>query len=174
MSRSGVQRQSLQVRGVDELAVNVGAGTVRQCEKSMRRGKRFDLVLMLAQVMEKIIPVALGCPPVGLQCRKPVKDIQHAVEVGADNVDRPLVKVLSNQLLLDIRGPLFFILLLPDDPHERRGQVDDDGVIAVVVFGLDALAQAVDQVEQPVVAAELFFVGLKVVKRVPGFPVGAA
>jgi hypothetical protein len=84
----------------------------------MRRGEVLDLLLMLAQVIEKIIQAAPGGLPGFAQRRKPVYDIQHAVKVGADNVNRPLVQVLPNQLLLDIRGPLFFILLLTDDAHE--------------------------------------------------------
>ena len=50
-----VQVKSIQLAGIDDLTVDVRAGAVRQFQETMRRGEVLDLVLVLAQVMEKII-----------------------------------------------------------------------------------------------------------------------
>ncbi|VTR70539.1 hypothetical protein DESC_810110 [Desulfosarcina cetonica] len=169
-----VQVQLAQWVGVDGLAVDMRSGSVRQLEKTVLDGEPFDGVLMMAQVVEKIVLIVAQWLAGGGQGRKPVDQVDHAVHVGADDMDRTAMKIPFRERRLDVGGPFFFVLLLADDSQQRGGQVDNDGFLAMAMLGIDLLAQAIDQMKESVVALKRLATGLEIGVGVAGFPEGTA
>ena len=76
---------------------------------------------------------------------KPVHQVDHAVHIGTDNVDRPFQKIQGLQPVLDVFGPYPSIALLADDIYERWLQVNYQSVLPGGDFILDKFTEMENQ-----------------------------
>ena len=114
-------------------------------------GIKPDLIALLPDLHDEIIEAEPPHAFIALFEGVAVKEVDRTVKVRADHMERPVLKPKRHEGCLDVFGPFLTVSLMADDAHERRREIDDQGVFPGFFTRCDRVPEMVDQGEKGII-----------------------